>query len=76
MEELIKRLQETVGLSSEDATKSVATLMEFVKEKLPVGLGDKVAGLMNGQLDLGSLFGGSSAAAPVNPMDKLKDMFQ
>lgn len=76
MEELIKRLQETVGLSSEDATKSVATLVEFVKEKLPIGLGDKVEGLMNGQLDLGSLFGGGPAVAPVNPMDKLKDMFQ
>lgn len=73
MEELIKRLQDTVGLSQEDATKSVAALIEFVKEKLPAGLGDQVAGMMKNGFDLSSVFG-APAADSDDPMAKLRNL--
>lgn len=78
MEELIKRLQEQVGLSPEAAQKTVNTLLDFAKEKLPMGLGEKLEDLLNGSFDLGGLFGGNSNQenpTQDNPLDKLKNMF-
>lgn len=73
MEELIKRLQDTVGLSQEDATKSVAALIEFVKEKLPAGLGDQLVGMMKNGFDLNSMFG-APAQDNDDPMAKLRKL--
>lgn len=73
MEELIKRLQDTVGLSQEDATKSVAALIEFVKEKLPAGLGDQLVGMMKSGFDLNSMFG-APAQDNDDPMAKLRKL--
>lgn len=75
MEELLKRLQEKVGLSADDAQKTVSTTMDFIREKLPAGLGDKLEDLISGKLNLGSLFGDSQPSESSNPLDKLKDMF-
>ena len=73
MEELIKHLQDTAGLSQESATKSVAALIEFVKEKLPAGLGDQVAGMIKNGFDLQSLFG-APAPASDDAMTKLRNL--
>lgn len=75
MEELFQRLQERVGLTDDDAKKSVHATIEFIKEKLPAGLGDKVEDVLNGNLDLSSFFGGNNESNNNNPLDKLKDMF-
>ena len=77
MEELIKKIQETVGLSAEDAQKTVATTINFIKEKLPAGLSDKLEDVLNGNLNLANIFGGGNAANPSsNPLDKLNDIFK
>lgn len=75
MEELFQRLQDRVGLNADDAKKSAHATIEFIKEKLPAGLGDKVEDLLNGNLDLSGLFGMNNENVSTNPLDKLKDMF-
>lgn len=78
MEELVKRLQDNVGLSAEDAQKSVQTVLAFVKEKLPMGLGEKVEDMLNGTFDIQSLLGGfmsPSDSDKDNPLEQLKNMF-
>jgi len=77
MQELIKELMDKAGLTEESAKKAVDTTVNFVKAKLPAGLSDKVEGLLNGNLDLGSMFGASNNAADAgsNPLDKLKGLF-
>jgi hypothetical protein len=73
MEALINELIEKAGLSKEQAERAVATTVHFVKSKLPAGLSDKVEGLMSGNLDLSSLFGGGATGG--SPLDALKGMF-
>lgn len=73
MEALINELMEKAGLSRDQAEKSVAATVNFVKSKLPAGLSDKVEGLMSGNLDLSSLFGGGTTGG--SPLDTLKGMF-
>lgn len=76
MEELIKRLQETVGITAEDAQKTIATTLDFIKEKLPLGLGDKLDDLISGNLNINNLFGSNdNNDNNDNPLDKLKNMF-
>ena len=50
MEELIKKLQEGAGLGEDAAKKVVGIVSEFLKEKLPGGLGDQVTGILGGGL--------------------------
>lgn len=80
MKELINALIEKAGLNEDAATKAADTAMNFVKEKLPEGLRDKVEDIFNGNFDLssimgslGGLFGGDSDNAE-SPFDKLKNM--
>ncbi len=82
MKELINAFVEKAGLSEESATKAADTAINFVKEKLPPGLSDKVEDIFNGNFDLssimgslGGLFGGGSDNSSESPLDKLKNMF-
>jgi len=78
MQELINELVEKVGLSPEIAEKATTVVVNFMKNKLPEGLSDKVEGLLGGNFDLGSMFGGGDNAAAGgdnNPLDKLKGLF-
>ena len=48
MDELVKRLTETAGIGEDVAKKVVATVSDFMKEKLPGGVGEQMAGLLSG----------------------------
>lgn len=54
MEALIKMVAEKTGISTEQATTAVDTVMGFVKDKLPGGFGDQLESLL-GNADAGSL---------------------
>lgn len=74
MEELITKLQNDAGLSQEQAKNAYTTTLDFIKEKLPMGLGDKVEDLLNGNFDISSFFGGSAADDSESPIDKMKGL--
>lgn len=65
MQELLNKLMQEVGLSTEQATKSLNVVMDFVKSKLPPGI--------SGNLD--NLMSGSGAAAGAETLtDKAEDL--
>lgn len=74
MEELIEELKAKADLSQEQAQKSVSTMVEFIKTKLPAGLSDKVEDMISGNFNLGSLFGGGSNDMS-SAFDMLSNMF-
>ena len=47
MDELIKTVSEKAGINTEQAKVAVASVLDYVKGKLPV-LGEQVQGLLNG----------------------------
>ena len=48
MEELINKIMSEVGLSSEQATKTVTTVIDFVKTKLPPALSSNIESMFLG----------------------------
>ena len=48
MQELLNKLMSEVGLSAEQAQKSLTTVMEFVKSKLPPALSANVDAMFSG----------------------------
>ncbi|MGF2412716.1 hypothetical protein [Ferruginibacter sp.] len=64
MQELINRLTEKAGISAEQATKSIETIKDFVKEKFP---------MLGGAVD--NMFASASpaAAAPIPQTEAKKD---
>lgn len=82
MQELIKKIQDTAGISEEQATAAFDTVKGFIQEKIPAGLGINIDDVLSGNFDISSLmssfFGGGSNSdekASDNPLDKLKNMF-
>ncbi|MGV8880334.1 MAG: hypothetical protein ACOH2A_15040 [Sphingobacteriaceae bacterium] len=63
MQQLIKLVTEKTGISTEQATTAVNVVTDFLKDKLPAGLGS--------QLD--SLLSGGDTGAPGDLADGLKD---
>lgn len=57
MEDLIKMVSEKAGISPEQATSAVETVMGFVKDKLPAGVSEQIEGLMSGKDVSGGLAG-------------------
>jgi polyhydroxyalkanoate synthesis regulator phasin len=49
MQELIEKLVAEVGLSSEQAGKTVETVLNFVKSKLPPAFAGNIEGLLQGK---------------------------
>lgn len=47
MESLIKMVSEKTGISNEQATTAVETVVGFLKDKLPGGFGDQIASYLN-----------------------------
>lgn len=47
MDDLIKTVTEKAGINAEQAKAAVASVMEFVKAKLPM-IGDQLKGLLEG----------------------------
>ncbi|MBK7308395.1 MAG: hypothetical protein IPI88_16220 [Chitinophagaceae bacterium] len=67
MQELITRLTEKAGISAEQATKTIETIKEFVKEKFPM-LGGAVDNMFAGSAD-----NATSAAVPVAGAPKAEE---
>ncbi|MAU09457.1 MAG: hypothetical protein CL607_06525 [Anaerolineaceae bacterium] len=63
MDDLIKALVEQLDLDEEIAQQAVETVLAFLKDKLPAGLGDQLENILDGADDgivdqLSGLFGG------------------
>jgi hypothetical protein len=60
MDELVKLVVAKTGLSEEMATKAVQTVLDFLKQKLPPPIAERLDDLLGGegQLDLGDLAAG------------------
>jgi hypothetical protein len=78
MQELIQRITEKAGISSEQAVKAVDTVKEFVKEKFPM-LAGAVDNVFAQQAD-NDITAPAAAAAPVTEkkeeglLDKISDV--
>lgn len=69
MQELITRLTEKAGISAEQATKTINTIKEFVKEKFPM-LGGAVDNMFAGSADTDNT---ASAATPAAEAPKAEE---
>jgi uncharacterized protein (DUF2267 family) len=61
MDDLVKLVQQKTGISEEQARTAVATVIDFLKERLPAPIAGQVDGVLNNPGvggALGSLFGG------------------
>lgn len=63
MEKLVQELIQKAGLSAENAQAAVTTVMNYMKEKLPAGIGEKVTAMLqdkdgDGDVDFGDIVSG------------------
>lgn len=59
MEQIIKMITEKTGISADQAETAVNVVTDFLKEKLPAGMGGQLDGLLKGDTSgLGDLAGG------------------
>jgi uncharacterized protein (DUF2267 family) len=61
MDELVKLVAARTGLSEEMATTAVQTVLDFLKQRLPAPIAERLEDLLgdeDGQLDLGDLAAG------------------
>jgi uncharacterized protein YjbJ (UPF0337 family) len=68
MEELIQKVSEKTGISADQARSAIDTVVSHLKDKLPMGLGEKIESFIN---DGSSSFDGLLG----NLKDKLGDIF-
>lgn len=68
MDELMQAIQERTGLPAEQARGAAQAAMDFFKEKLPGGLGEKLEDIVAGNTD-------AIADAVGGLTDKMKGMF-
>ena len=73
MQELITRLTEKAGISAEQATKTIDTIKEFVKEKFPM-LGGAVDNMFAGSADNVAASAGAPKAEEHSMLDKISDV--
>lgn len=57
MEDLIKLVSDKTGISPDQAKSAVETVLGFLKEKLPAGLGEQLEGVMSGKEIPGGIAG-------------------
>lgn len=48
MEELIQKVSEKTGISADQAKDAIDTVISHLKDKLPMGLGDKIESFVQG----------------------------
>lgn len=53
METIIKMVSEKAGISEEQATTAVKTVVTFIKDKLPPGMGSQLDNLVGGNASAG-----------------------
>ncbi len=49
MDELISTITEKTGISEEQAQNAADITINFIKDKLPAGMGDKLEGMISGE---------------------------
>ncbi len=57
MDELVKLVSQKAGITEQQAQAAVATVLDFVKQKLPPQLASQVDGVVSGKTDLSGLGG-------------------
>jgi hypothetical protein len=57
MEELVKLVSQKAGITEQQAQTAVATVLDFVKAKLPPQFASQVDGVVSGKTDLSGLGG-------------------
>ncbi len=67
MNDLIAQVAQKAGISPEQASSAVQTVMTFLKEKLPAGIGSQLDGLVGG--------GESSGGVAADAMKKIGGLF-
>ncbi|HEY9002551.1 MAG TPA: hypothetical protein VIM89_14435 [Mucilaginibacter sp.] len=69
MEELIQTVADRTGISPDQAKSAIETIIDHLKDKLPMGLGDKIESFLQGGSSSleGDLLGGLE--------DKVKGLF-
>ena len=72
MQELITRLTEKAGISAEQATKTIDTIKEFVKEKFPM-LGGAVDNMFAGSADNTATATATTTTAPSTEAPKAQE---
>ena len=73
MQELITRLTEKAGISAEQATKTIDTIKEFVKEKFPM-LGGAVDNMFASSADNATAASATPKAEEHTMLDKISDV--
>jgi hypothetical protein len=68
MDELMAAIQQKTGLPAEQASAAAEAAMDFLKEKLPGGVGDQIEGFLSGNAD-------AIAEGAEGLTDKIKGMF-
>lgn len=63
MDALVKMITEKTGISQQQATTAVQTVVSFLKEKMPAGLGNQVESFLQG----------GNAGSTGNTADAIKD---
>lgn len=59
MEQIIKMITDKTGISNEQAATAVHVVSDYLKDKLPAGMGGQLDGLLKGDTsNLGDLAGG------------------
>lgn len=51
MDELIETVSKKAGIPKESAHKAVHAVFDFLEQKLPAGMGDKLKGFIDGHAD-------------------------
>lgn len=67
MQDLLKSLQEKIGLTAEQAKNAASHMLDYVKSKLPAALHDHIDNAANGQAH-------PDAAGTSGIMDKASDL--
>ncbi|HWZ34531.1 MAG TPA: hypothetical protein VNW51_00145 [Mucilaginibacter sp.] len=70
MEDLINTVAEKTGISPDQARTAITAVIDHLKDKLPLGLGDKIESFIGGQAPAAD---GSAPASGGGLFDDLKD---
>jgi hypothetical protein len=63
LNEIINKVVQKTGISEEHATAAVATVVDFLKSKLPAPLASQIEGFLNGNSGISGAVGGAKDAA-------------
>ncbi|MGE5603586.1 MAG: DUF2267 domain-containing protein [Nitrososphaerales archaeon] len=57
MDELVKQVSQKAGITEQQAQAAVATVLDFLKSKLPPQFASQIDGIVSGKTNLGGLGG-------------------